>query len=455
MSTTPMKRTIKTILLLVVLVWIVVFLVGRIRWPISLDQGWSSPVRVTDTEDADAGGGFLYKSRDTMLLLKEHYDWSAKSSTYSIMIRHNDPSNSWTQLPLSGITGRYVFYCPDLGQATDKLTFEQNFITNNQVIMSATFVRLNGDREVQIEPVRKWTADKKSLFGETGSNVQLKYGPFFGIGVLNDSDIYLPYSVRGETQRGKIIYDDEGPFNNGVFHSTDYGATWQMNRISADCDGGEPTMCKTKDYYYYFASKNSGFTLWFSRKPVAGGSWDEPKLLTKTSANWRGGGFLAEGDTVHACWLDSRLEKNRLDIGLIPAPHLFAKLGNCAVAYCQRKDSDSTWHKDIILSKGLRLSYWASMSVEGNKIVVAWDGWESRSSYDIYYATSKDGGKTWTRPLKVTDRAKDDITSERPQVALQNGVIHLFYAQGKWNRHEQASNQGGWPVYYQQRPFPD
>jgi Neuraminidase (sialidase) len=95
------------------------------------------------------------------------------------------------------------------------------------------------------------------------------------------------------------------------------------------------------------------------------------------------------------------------------------------------------------------------MSVESNKIVVAWDGWDSRSSYDIYYATSKDGGKTWTRPLKVTDRAKDDITSERPQVALQNGVIHLFYAQGKWNRHEQASNQGSWPVYYQQRPFPD
>jgi Neuraminidase (sialidase) len=102
------------------------------------------------------------------------------------------------------------------------------------------------------------------------------------------------------------------------------------------------------------------------------------------------------------------------------------------------------------------------MSVEGDKIVVAWAGAQTTPVWafegdpsDIYYATSKDGGKTWSKPLKVTDRAKDGITSGSARVALQNGVIHLFYAQGKWDNNAQVRNQGGWPVCYQQRPFPD
>jgi Neuraminidase (sialidase) len=98
------------------------------------------------------------------------------------------------------------------------------------------------------------------------------------------------------------------------------------------------------------------------------------------------------------------------------------------------------------------------MSVEGDRIVVAWQSGESNQAwqpFDIYYATSKDGGQTWAKPLKVTDRAKDGLTSARPQVAVQNGIIHLFYVQGKEDRHAQVWNQGGWPVYYQQRPFPN
>jgi hypothetical protein len=184
---------------------------------------------------------------------------------------------------------------------------------------------------------------------------------------------------------------------------------------------------------------------------VAGGSWDEPKLLTKTSANRRGGGVLAENDTVHYCWLDRRHEKWRFNIE-------DPDVGNFEVAYCRRKDSDSAWRKDVILSKGLLFSYWPSMSVEGDRIVVVWQSEESNQpghSSDIYYATSKDGGKTWAKPLKVTNQAKDGFTSERPQVALQNGIIHLFYTQGKWDRNSQVWNQGGWPVYYQQRPFPE
>ena len=76
------------------------------------------------------------------------------------------------------------------------------------------------------------------------------------------------------------------------------------------------------------------------------------------------------------------------------------------------------------------------------------------------FMTSKDGGKIWSKRLKVTDGAKDGVTSGMPQVALQNGIIHLFYIQGKMNLKQESPgltllNQPPWPIYYTQRPFPD
>jgi hypothetical protein len=121
----------------------------------------------------------------------------------------------------------------------------------------------------------------------------------------------------------------------------------------------------------------------------------------------------------------------------------------------------------VILSEGLLYAYSPSISVEGDKVVVVWAGVKNdkdgRNEYDpsdIFYATSKDGGKNWTRPMQVTDGFKAGITSGRPQVALHNGVIHLFYIQGKLNYREVSSgmaklNQPPWPICYQQRPFPD
>jgi hypothetical protein len=445
MRTTPMKHPFKTILLLVVLVWIVVFLVGRIRWPIPLDQGWSQPIAVTGTQSADMGGGDLYKWHDTLMLVQDRYDYASKSATCSIMVRNSDPRNSWTELPVSGAPGDCAFYCPTFDQGNNRIMFARGSITSNQWQIGTVFLRMAASDRIQIETERSWSRDQASFISETGPTVHLNTG-FMGKGILDDGNVYLPYSVALKTLEGNS--ESWGPYNSGVFYSTDLGKSWQIEKI-ADWDAAEPEMCRTKDYCYYFGMTGGG--VWFSRKLVDGASWSEPNFLTKTYANQRGGGAVAEGDTVYFCWLDRRHEKWRLNIE-------DSHVGNYEVAFSKRNDADSSWHKDVILSKGLSFSYWPAMSAEGNKIVIAWESGESNGPgqcFDIYYATSKDGGQTWTRPLKVTDKAKDGITSERPQVALQNGVINLFYGQGKWNPHAQVQNQGGWPVYYQQRPFPE
>jgi hypothetical protein len=447
---------------LILLVGIVAFWVSRTRWPIPLDQGWSQPIAVTGTQSADMGGGDLYKWHDTLMLLRDRYDYSGKSSTCSTMIRNKDSSNSWTQIPISDVPGDCVFAFPAFDEANDRIMFERGYIESNQLHMGAVFIHMTENGRIQVEAERKWTRDQESLLGKTGPNVTLndpaifklkvnRDSPVFGKGTLTESEARIPFSLRTKKLTPPKTLSN-GPYWSGLFYSADFGKSWQIEKV-AEWDGGEPEICHTKGYRYYFGMAAGG--IWFSRKPVDGGSWSEPKFLTKTFAASRGGGAVVENDTVHYCWLDRRHEKWTLNFA-------FPLLGNLEVAYCQRRDSDSTWRKDIILSKGLLFSYWPSMSVEGDKIVVVWQSGEPNYKahragqlFEIYYVTSKNGGKTWTKPLKVTNRAKDGLTSERPQVAVQNGVIHLFYAQGRRDRNSQVWNQGGWPVYYQQRPFPE
>jgi len=236
-----------------------------------------------------------------------------------------------------------------------------------------------------------------------------------------------------------------------------------MERIS-DFEATDPMVCKTKNCYYYFATRGlgEGYGLWFSRNPVEGGPWENPGELTKTYATTYGRyAAVAEDDVIHACWMDCRNDMRRFNVD---GPNI----ENDDIVYRHLKDSDSSWSKESKLAEGLLYSYPPSMSVEGKDIVVAWAGIRSAGKHhneydpnDIYYVTSKDGGETWTKPFMVTDRAKEGITSGKPQVMLLNGVVHLFYIQGALEKPKQISpgltklQQGPWPIYYQHRPFPN
>jgi hypothetical protein len=220
-------------------------------------------------------------------------------------------------------------------------------------------------------------------------------------------------------------------------------------------------MCKTEAFHYYFAVRYPGPMLWVSRKTIDNGSWDAPQDITKTLSKGRSDYIAKVGanDTMHLCWLDRRNEKKRLN-------PFDPYRGNYEVVYCHRRDSDAAWSKHVFLSKGMLYSYSPSMSVEGNKIVVAWagiktgrDGHIEHRPNDIYYVTSKDAGTTWGKPINLTNAAKDGITSGRPQVVLRDGIIHLIYIQGNLNLSQESPgltklNQPPWPVYYRRARFP-
>jgi hypothetical protein len=132
---------------------------------------------------------------------------------------------------------------------------------------------------------------------------------------------------------------------------------------------------------------------------------------------------------------------------------------NLELYYRSRKDSASDWTKEILLSKGLRFVFSPSMAVEGNNIVVVWQGYQEGYGEfvpsDIYVITSRDGGKSWSHAERVTDNATRGIITGRPQVALYKGVIYLFYIQGKWEEDNLVGgHQTPWPIMFQYRLFP-
>jgi hypothetical protein len=426
--------------------------VGCRKSPLVDSANWSKPEVVSHSRDSLISSFSLYKWNNTLLAVNHD---AGPLSVYFLQEdgetwRTKGSQDDWLPLNVEPSGTRFV--------ASKGSRFEDNLTVN----FFTGLISPNGDYEVTAK--NTWKTDKAAFFGKTGTNVSFeswnKNGPvpqpFLG-GIFNGPAIHIPYCIRGDTIRDGGLMLADGPFDNGVFFSLDSGKTWQRERIDST-DSVSPYVSRTKRFYYFTAGRTYDHELWFSRKSVDGGAWSSPAIVTKQYAEWNSA--VAEGETVHVCWLDRRHEKKRLN-----AFNPFRE--NYEVAYSHRKDSDSEWSKDVILSKGLLYAYEPVMSVEGEKVVVAWsgihhdkDGHGRNWPNDIYYATSKDGGNTWAKPMNVTDGFKDGLTAGNAQVALLNGVIYLFYIQGKYNYKEASAgmallNQPPWPIYYQQRPFPN
>lgn len=429
-----------------------------------LDPKWTPQFAVSSTADGLSGWWRLYRCKDTIV--------GVGSSPALLFLNHDQ--RTWLQSPSSGDPNAYDWaYTTADPQSMRVLAAIGYANSEQQLVMKVLMGTATQNVGVRDVTEIQWITDKVTLLGETGPNVRLNFlgkgrqDLGLGPGILSGPEAYVPFCLDAAEviQRDTnhfTIDETKGPFANGVFHSSDSGKTWQMEKISDDAHSAAPDMCRTIGYVYYFAEQNLTHSLWFSQKPAKGGKWDGIEPITKTLA-WVYGRFAVagEGDNAYVCWMDRRHNKWRFGLSG-PA------IENDDIYCCHRKDSDSGWSKEVLLSKGIGYCYAPTISAERDNVVVAWAGSQTddrQHTYmgpnDIYYVTSKDGGETWTDPMKVTDGAKDGFTAGMPQVALLNGTIHLLYTQGKNEKSQELSpgltkfDKQPWPIYYTQRPFPD
>ena len=331
---------------------------------------------------------------------------------------------------------------------------------------------------------RDLTLDSKELFGEIrrpGKEQEVEkifrqqYGPplitpymgGLGGGVILGEDVYMPYTVECDAFYGseKEVGGTGLPGQTGLLYSTGDHSHWTKLKLF-DESTFEQGVFATHDNLYCFVKRimipdKKARGLWCARIPRAANPQPVPERVAPT---YRYDVFskysaVTDGETIHLVWLDDRhVSGGQLWALRTGTPDQV----NLELYYRSRKDSATEWTKEVLLSKGLRFVFAPEMAVEGNNIVVVWSGYQKGYGEfcpsDIYFTTSRDGGKTWTATARATENAKLGLVSGRPRVALHNGVIHLFYIQGQLEEHNVGAglrllNQSPWAIIYQHRLF--
>lgn len=315
---------------------------------------------------------------------------------------------------------------------------------------------------------RRLTFDTEELLGDNKTpsydapfpEIWKQYGPpqikpqsgRLSGGLFVGKDVYVAYTVEcGSVYGSNRVVNSTGPNQAGLLFGIGDSSHWTKLKL-LDAYTSWQDVFATRENLYFLASGGGSMEkirsgLWSVRVPRKINVPTAPELVASSFARDSGKySAVTDGETIHLAWLDNRHERyHNLRAMLTDIP---AGENNWELYYRSRKDSDSAWTKEILLSKGLDFAFDPHVAVEGENIVVVWAGYPKDEKMavpwfhpsDIYFTTSRDGGRTWKPAARLTDNAKAGTASINPQVVLHQGVIHLFYSIGQ--------------LVYQHRLFP-
>ena len=226
-------------------------------------------------------------------------------------------------------------------------------------------------------------------------------------------------NTRGGPRR---VVNTVRPAEYGFFSSTNGGFSWERIGLPTFTNGGFNIIVVTANQLH-LVSTDYG-RIMCSTRLLGGADWSKPKMLTDTV---QAGRFLTEAadDTLHLCWMDMRLKRG---LGFFIYGDWDIGRANNQVFYRNYRETVGRWGKERKLSGNLSHCESPSMSVEGERIVVAWHNIETLyTRAAIYYVASKDNGRTWSRPMKIENSENLAGAYPCPKVILYQGVIHVFY----------------------------
>jgi hypothetical protein len=138
------------------------------------------------------------------------------------------------------------------------------------------------------------------------------------------------------------------------------------------------------------------FDIFFARSTDGGLTFTDPENISETTGNSRSAQISVEGNNVYVVWLDE-------------TP------GNAEIFFARSTDGGLTFSEPENISENTRTSGSPQISSEGNNVYVVWiDASPNLVQFDIFFATSSDGGLTFSEPENISENTGD---SRNPQIS--------------------------------------
>jgi Neuraminidase (sialidase) len=212
----------------------------------------------------------------------------------------------------------------------------------------------------------------------------------------------------------------KGSKNADIFHtsSADGGKTWSRAADISNTPGisAHPAIAagKAHDIAVVWSDTTSGEKspdIFFSRSADGGKTWSKPLDISNTP------GISSEPDVaitpdgaVHVIWLDTS-----------------GGDANADVWYAGSADGGKTWSKPLDISNTPKPSLTPAIAAgPDGSINVAWcDISSGEASPDVYFSRSSDGGKTWSTPLDVSNTP--GVSSDVDIAVDPSGAVYLTW----------------------------
>ena len=109
--------------------------------------------------------------------------------------------------------------------------------------------------------------------------------------------------------------------------------------------------------------------------------------------------------------------------------------GGWEIYYARSTDGGRSWTPEVRLTNASGASARPSIAVDGENVFLVW--FDNRDDdFEVYFKQSRDGGETWLPDLRLTEAAGD---SAHPTVAARGGAVHVL-----WHDHRDGNAE----IYY-------
>jgi hypothetical protein len=213
-----------------------------------------------------------------------------------------------------------------------------------------------------------------------------------------------------------------------VSRSSDSGDTWTTNYV-VEAGSGGPNGFISHDKEWIGADPNNSnvaYVTWtrfqdgfpfasivWSRTTDGGKHWSKGKRISTQDQNQGSVVVLDAEGTVHVVWLAFTVDSAQVEYSVRKGTH-FSKPR--VLSTVDEIRSPTTWGNIFTNS-------FPSLAVDGTTLHLVWPNWNGKDA-DIVYMRSVNSGVTWSSPVTIDSHASDQFL---PRVAARNGIVAVAY----------------------------